>query len=306
MTHWIKKVLPPSIVDWLRSLRRSARRARFQAHKATGAQSVTREQIAAALVQLGLRPGDDILVHSSMRGLGVIEGGAQAVIDALLDVIGTEGTLLVPAYPMQGTMFEHLSKGGIALDALHSPSTMGKISETVRTLPGARRSLHPTHSVAALGARAEWYAGGHELCITPCGSTSPFRRLIDRPGWIVCVGSTIGKVTSYHAFEDECEDFPLPIYADEDFPVTMIAADGRRIETRVKCHLPRTASRRIDNTREIESDFEKILARMGVLATQAVGEGAISVMRADRLNAALAELLQEGTTIYGIGRTRVD
>ena len=118
----------------------------------------------------------------------------------------------------------------------------------------------------------------------------------------MCLGSTIGKVTSYHAFEDECSDFPLPIYTEQDFAVTMIAADGRRIEGRFKCHLPKTASRRIDNTREIEADFEKILIRMGVVASVPLGEGAVWAMRADRLNSALAELVKEGTTIYGASR----
>jgi aminoglycoside 3-N-acetyltransferase len=302
----LKHVLPAAAVDRLRSLRKALRRLRFHTRKVAGVAVVDRAAIRRALERLGIPPGADILVHSSMRGLGVIEGGAPAAVAALLDAIGPEGTLLVPAYSFHGSMVEHLARGDIALDAASSPSTMGRISETVRTMPGALRSLHPTHSVAALGPRAAWYTEGHESCATPCGPASPFRRLVERPGWIVCLGSPIGKVTSYHAFEDECPDFPLPVYLDRDFPVTMIAQDGRRVTTRVKCHDPAVAARRIDNTRDIEAALEKIFTRMGVLVSLPLGAGAVSAMRADRLHAALAVLVREGTTIYGIGRTRLE
>jgi aminoglycoside 3-N-acetyltransferase len=305
MIRLLKRVLPAPAVDALRSLRKTARRTQYAVNKAAGAEHVTRGDIAAAIRSLGIKAGDDAIVHSSMRGLGVVEGGADAVVDAVLDVLGTEGTMLVPAYSMVSSMRDHLEQGGIALDARNTPSTMGKISETLRTKPAATRSLHPTHSVAAYGARAHFYAEGHELCETPCGPTSPFFKLIERHGWILCVGSPIGKVTSYHAFEDVCTEFPYQVYFPQKFPAKMIAADGREINVHVYAHDPTVSKRRIDNTREIEAAFEKILARMGVLQTAKVGEGVISTMRADKLHAALGELVKERTTIYGIGSTRV-
>lgn len=85
----------------------------------------------------------------------------------------------------------------------------------------------------------------------------------------------------------------------------MIAADGRAVRVSVYAHDPAVSKQRIDNTREIEAAFETILTRMGVLATVQIGEGVISAMRADKLHAALGELVKEGTTIYGIGSTRI-
>jgi aminoglycoside 3-N-acetyltransferase len=300
----LKRVLPGPAVDALRSLRKTVRRTSFVVNKAAGAERVTAAEIAAAIRSLGVKAGSDAIVHSSMRGLGVIEGGPEAVIEAVLDVLGTEGTMLVPAYSMVSSMREHLEQAGVTLDAQNTPSTMGKISETLRMKPGATRSLHPTHSVAAYGARARFYAEGHELSETPCGRTSPFFKLIERKGWILCVGSPIGKVTSYHAFEDVCPDFPQAVYFPRKFPAKMIAADGRELNVSVYAHDPAVSKRRIDNTREIEAAFEKILARMGVLHTAPIGQGVIAAMRADKLHAALGELVKEGTTIYGIGSTR--
>src|SRR5438552_17977302 len=90
---------------------------------------------------LGIGAGDDVFLHSSMRAVGVIVGGAEAAVEAVLRVIGPDGTLVVPAYPLTGSMLEHLERGGIALDVRSTPSRMGKISETVRVRSDAYRSL---------------------------------------------------------------------------------------------------------------------------------------------------------------------
>jgi len=87
-----------------------------------------------------------VLVHSSLSSLGCVEGGADAVIDALLDVLGPGGTLVVPT--LTGT--ESLSaENPPRYDPDATPCWTGRVPETLRRRPGAMRSLHPTHSVAA-------------------------------------------------------------------------------------------------------------------------------------------------------------
>lgn len=272
----------------------------YQGRRLVGRGELTAADIAAALTRLGLGAGDDVLLHSSMRGLGVIVGGPAAVLDAVRTVIGEEGTLLVPTYSLSGTMLEHLERGGIALDVRSTPSNMGKISETVRTRAGSRRSLHPTHSVSALGPRAEYYCSGHVACSTPCGPGSPFVKLIGRKGWIVALGSSIGKITSYHVLEDRVARFPLSVYLRREFEARVIDDLGRERILRVQCHDPALGPRRIDHNREVEATFERLLAERGVLRVEHVGLGSISAMRADLLEASLEELLEEGITIYGV------
>jgi len=197
-------------------------------------------------------------------------------------------------------MLEHLQKDGVALDCRASRSEMGKVSETLRLRPGARRSLHPTHSVAAVGPRAQEYCRGHELVGTPCGPGSPFVKLIERRGWIVALGSPIGKVTSYHVIEDRVADFPVPVYLDRQFEARVIDDSGAERRILVRCHDPSLSVRRIDNDRSVEATFERLLADLGVLHVEKVGAGVVSAMRADQLEAALEQLLRDGITIYDV------
>jgi len=297
--HTLRRILPSPVVHLLRHMRRVWHRWGYRVRRLRGAPPVGATEVAQALRSLGIRPGDDVLVHSSLRALGVVQGGADAVVRGLAEVIGAGGTLLVPAYPLSSTMLEHLQAGGIALDCRHSPSQMGKISETVRLRPGSRRSLHPTHSVAAHGPRADAYCAGHEASVTPCGPGSPFIQLIRNQGWIVALGSGIGKITSYHVLEDAVPNFPLPVYLEQEFVARVIDAEGIEHQISVKCHNPAVSRRRIDNARDIEALFERLLAARDVLHTVDLGLGVVSAMRADRLQHALEQLLREGVTIYG-------
>ena len=298
--HTLRRVLPSPVLHQLRHMRRVWHRWEYRVRRLRGAPPVGATEVAQALRSLGIRPGDDVLVHSSLRALGVVQGGAEAVLRGLAEVIGADGTLLVPAYPLKGTMLEHVEAGGIALDCRHSPSQMGKISETVRLRPNSRRSLHPTHSVVAIGPRAAEYCAGHETSVTPCGPDSPFAKLIQRKGWIVVLGSGIGKVTSYHVLEDTVPSFPLPVYMDRVFTARVVDSDGVERNVPVKCHNPMVSRRRIDNARDIESMFENLLTKQGVLRSEPLGLGVVSVMRSDRLQWSLERLLLEGITIYGV------
>src|SRR5947209_7698951 len=117
----------------------------------------TRASLAGNLAKLGIAPGDVILTQSSLRSLGWVCGGATAVVQALLDILGPTGTLVAPAHtaynsdPSRWTdpivpqswwpvIREHLP----AYDAALTPShAVGVIAERVRTWPGALRSAHP-------------------------------------------------------------------------------------------------------------------------------------------------------------------
>ncbi len=297
----MRRSLPNSVLNALRQARRSLRRLAYHVRRVRGA-NVRSADIEAALHELGITAGDDVMLHSSLRGLGVIDGGAEAVVHAFQNVIGLDGTLLVPAYPLRGTMFEHLRDGGIALDVRHTPSQMGKISEVLRSQPGSHRSLHPTHSVVALGPRAQEYVRGHEASRSPCGPESPFVKLIDRRGWIVALGSPIGKVTSYHVIEDTHARFPINVYLDGEFEARVVDASGAERLVPVKCHDPALSPVRIDNNRSVEAVFERLLAAREVLYVEQLGDGFISAMRADRLQCALEDLLGKGVTIYDVSR----
>src|SRR5947208_6009136 len=146
---------------------------------------VTQAMIESGLRELGLGPGDLVIAHSALRSFGWVEGGEDAVIDALLAVVGPMGTVCMPAlsYGDYGP-----DKPPPPFDPRTTPGIVGRIPERFRQRPGVLRSLHPTHSIAAFGARAEEIARDHEGSVTPCGPDSPWGKIARGGGCILMLG----------------------------------------------------------------------------------------------------------------------
>lgn len=108
-------------------------------------QIVTKEQIEDCLIRLGIQAGDGLLVHSAVQFLGHPEGGLGIYLEAIQNVIGKSGTLVVPT-------FNFSFAAGEPYDPAQTPSKgMGVFSEFIRLQPGAMRSQHPMQSIAAIG-----------------------------------------------------------------------------------------------------------------------------------------------------------
>lgn len=149
------------------------------------------------LLALGVRPGGVLMVHASLRALGPVEGGAATVLDALLDTVGPDGTLLMPALT-----YATVNASSPAFHAADTPACVGALAEFFRTRPGTLRSVHPTHSVCAVGPRAEPMLAAHENDATPCGPGSPFRLLADSGGQLLFLGCGTRPNTMMHAVEE--------------------------------------------------------------------------------------------------------
>lgn len=145
--------------------------------------SITRMDIVRGLRDVGLHPGAVMLMHSSLSSMGHVEGGADAVIDALLEVVGLDGLASVPTHTWN-TVRARQPVFHVRL----SPSIVRHITEVFRHRPDAVRSRHPAHSVAAIGRRSTEYVQGHELCQTPCGRESPYGRLCAWGGHLLFLG----------------------------------------------------------------------------------------------------------------------
>ena len=152
---------------------------------------VTCEEIANGLHALGVQPGDLVQVHSSLSAFGRVENGAETVVDALLQAVGPEGTVMVPT-------FNH---GAEELFDLHtSPSTNGAVTNALRLRPEAYRSLHPTHPTAALGPLAELLTRDH-LPAGTFGLTSPLGKLAAMGGKVLLLGVGMNTNTMAHIGE---------------------------------------------------------------------------------------------------------
>ena len=160
--------------------------------------TVTRERIAQDLAALGIARGDVVFVHSSLKSLGWVDGGADAVIAAFMDVLGSDGLMVVPTLTWS---FAHGDLAKHVFDPKETPSRVGKISDTLWRRPGAFRSAHPTHSIAGLGPRAEELVQGHDKTST-FGRDGPYRRYVDWGAKIIFLGVDVRCNTTLHAIED--------------------------------------------------------------------------------------------------------
>lgn len=149
------------------------------------------------LSHLGMTYGDTVLIHSSFRSLGYVEGGIKTLLDAILSVIGDRGTLIAPTLTYRDVSVENP-----LFNYLETPSCVGAVSEYIRMHECSKRSIHPTHSCAVMGMRSEDFVMNHDLDRTPIGVNSPFRKLPLYGGKILMLGCGTAPNTSVHGVEE--------------------------------------------------------------------------------------------------------
>ena len=154
---------------------------------------LTIEKLVEGFRNLGVEEGDTLLVHSSYKSLGEVQGGPQTVIRALEAVLGTEGTLIMPTFNFDFNK-------GIPWDVRKTRSKMGALTEVVRMDPRAKRVFHPFYSFAILGKHAEMlgslrYKSSYER-------DSVFGKLRDLDGKIMVIGLSYNdSMTFFHHIE---------------------------------------------------------------------------------------------------------
>lgn len=228
---------------------------------------VTRDLITRDLRALGLAEGDVVLMHSALSALGDVEGGADAVIDALLAVIGERGTLAMPT--MSSGVFRRES----------TPSNVGRITEVFRQRPGVLRSLHPTHSVAAIGPQASYLLKDHELSPTAVGPETPFGRVVELRGKILLLGVDQDRNTLLHGAE-EAVDAP---YLSEHYG-TYVDDAGKEVTLRLQ---------RYPGPHRDFIGLEPRFRRAGWLRVGKVGRGMARLMPAREMFEETVAALQE-------------
>jgi aminoglycoside 3-N-acetyltransferase len=181
---------------------------------------VTRESLVHDLFELGVRKAMTLLVHTSLSRLGWVLGGPQTVIEALLESLGPQGTLMMPAHSMQLTEPQYWRNPPVpeswwptiraqapVFDKHLTPTRgMGCVAELFRTMPGALRSNHPHGSFAARGPNAPRLTAHHKLT-DMFGEASPLGSLYDADGHVLLLGVDHGNNTSLHLAENRA-DFP--------------------------------------------------------------------------------------------------
>jgi len=261
-----------------------------------------REELAQGMRSLGLEAGDSVFVHSSLKSLGFVEGGPIAVFEGLWDVIGPDGTMIVPTYYLPGgTILNAAQEPDYVFDPAVHGSNLGALPSAFLTFPGVRRSLHPTHSVSAVGRHAEYITADHHGAPSVFGEGSPWQRFIELDGKLLGVGISLGPVTFYHRLEDEMGDsFPLPIKRPETYRMRCRDAIGVVHEVPVRAFEVEYMQRRIDNPsrKDLRDYFWREMVSAGLMHVGKVGAASCWWIRAQAFHERLRRLALEGITIY--------
>jgi len=186
--------------------------------------TVTQNDIVNTLKALGIENGDIVHFHSSLKSMGFVEGGPDAVIDAFIEAVGEDGTVCVPTLAQKN--FETAYKDW----TLDRPSDTGLITETFRLRPNAKRSDQATHSVAAIGKQAEYLTADHGKSgirhgifgDTPFAVSSPWQKYHDLNAKLVFVGvpmryNTFKHYIEYRVVEDKLNAIKNKAAYDELF-----------------------------------------------------------------------------------------
>ncbi len=161
----------------------------------------TKKDLIKSFKKIGIDPEGTLLVHSSMKAVGEVEGRADTVIDAFMEYM-ENGLLIFPTHSWSEENNE---------DNIFNPKTekscVGILTNIFRKREGVVRSLHPTHSLAAYGEEAEEFISNEEKFNTPCPRKGCYGKLYDREAHILFLGCTLKNNTFIHGVE-EWNDIP--------------------------------------------------------------------------------------------------
>lgn len=230
--------------------------------------ALTREELRGGFRGLGLESGDRVVVHSSLSSLGRVDGGAETVVDALLDAVGDDGTVMMPAFTRYDEPYDP--------DA--SRSTVGAVTDAFRSRAAAVRSEHPTKSVAAIGPDAASLTEDHEP-LASIGPGSPIHRLIEADGKILLLGVGHTTNSALHVAERLAG---LP-YRDQLAETAIRRADGSTESVEVnRSH----CSRGFDIA-------ESIAKRVGLISYGCVGDATAQLVDGEPFLSLVVDVLED-------------
>ena len=219
--------------------------------------------LVAEFQTLGIKQGDALFLHSSYKSFGGVDGGPQTIIDVLLDVIGPDGTLIMPTFN-----YDFLK--GVPWDIRTTPSQMGILTELVRLDPRAKRMYHPIYSMAAIGKLADEIASFRSQdCF---GETTIFKKFRDWDVSILILGLPYSKsITFLH----HCEQS-----AGVDYRY-LKEFSGQAIDAQGKSHQETCTMFVRDVEKGVVLDFEPIGALIDsqVVSRRNIGQADVRLMK---------------------------
>jgi aminoglycoside 3-N-acetyltransferase len=224
-----------------------------------------------------------LLMHSSFKSIGEVEGGADTVLDALSEYM-QDGLLVLPTHT-----WSYINAENPRFYVETSPSCIGILPELFRKRSGVVRSYHPTHSVAALGRDAASFVEGNERCDTPCHRESPWGKLLDRQATIILVGVDLRRNTFIHGIE-EWLDIPGRL-TDSHEELFTVLGDGTEIPVPSRRHHGLSWS-------EHFWKVESLLEEQGAIQRSQLGDANVWVCDTVKMTDILSDMLRKNPDLF--------
>jgi aminoglycoside 3-N-acetyltransferase len=229
---------------------------------------LTKNDLVDKFQSAGVQAGDTLLIHSSYKSFGGVEDGPWTVVEALLELLGCEGTLIMPTFN-----FDFCK--GQPWDVRNTPSHMGAMTNMVREHPDAKRVFHPIYSFAILGKHAEFLT--QERYKSSYGPNSLFAKLRQLDGKIMVIGLryTDSMTFFHHVEEMEGVDYRFM----KEFTGMVTDETGNTYEDTFSMLV-----RDIEKGVITEVDpMGELMEEAGVIAVHKIGEAKVCLMKANEV-----------------------
>lgn len=243
----------------------------------------TKESLIKDLEKLKINNKGTLLVHSSMKSIGEVQGGAEVVLDALCEYM-KDGLLVLPTHT-----WSYINEKNPRFHVKESKTCVGILTELFRNRPGVIRSLHPTHSVAALGRDALEFTSGDEGFDTPCARGSAWGKLLDRKASIMFIGVDLKRNTFMHGVE-EWAGIPGRI-SDAHEDLYTILEDGREIYVPSRRHCGKSWS-------EHYWKVEELFLNNKVMYKGSFGDAEVRICDAEGITELLLRMMEANPELF--------
>lgn len=249
----------------------------------------TKNSLLKDIEQAGIRKNGTLLIHSSMKAVGEVDGGGDTVLDAFIEYM-KDGLLLFPTHSWSD---KNLRDG--IYDPKTEPACVGILPNLFMKREGAFRSMHPTHSVTAMGSRAQTYVLRDNDVHTPCPRNGCFGGLYDEEAQLLFLGATLKTNTFIHGIE-ELLDIPDRINP-QSRKIKLLFEGGDAREIELHGHY---------STRgDVSQNYDKLLIpmlRMGIAKEVKIGDAVSYVVEVKPMTDWVMGLLEENPSLFDDAR----
>ena len=241
----------------------------------------SKKDLILQMQQMGLRADDTVLIHTSMRAVGAVEGGADSLLDAFCEYL-CRGLFLVPTHTWMSVNAENP-----VYDVRTSVSCIGIVPVRAAARQDGFRSLHPTHSMWGFGADAETFLQGEENAHSPCPPGFCWDRLADRGAKLLLIGVGHDRDTFLHSVDERAG---LTDRLGDPFAVTIIDRNGNRLESHICGH----SCSKAEDVADCYVNFDEPFLRTGVQTLGKLGDAVVRIVDAAAAQALVLKIYARG------------